>query len=140
MAGLTDYHLPIKHLLMRTSLALHRDTPVDGASQYSEHAWRLLAPTTMDGGPMLNVEYLATFEVHSDFVRRRLAYVDNVADGATSLLEGDTLKRKLICSRYTEGLPAVAPERLADLRDAMTEYASAVRTSSAGRRTGLLPN
>lgn len=138
LAGLTDYHSAVQSLLKRTSYALFRHAEVDGAREYSEYVWSLLAPNGLDAGRILRVESLARFNVDAGFVRRRLAYIDKVVSACSGLTAGEPIKGKLICSRYTEGLPMLERQVISELGDQLGRYAEAVRSSQLGASSGLV--
>jgi hypothetical protein len=129
LAPLTDrQESHVQELLQRTSLALFRHSPVEPPiASYAEAAWlRLPVP---EPGEVLPLGQLAMFDPEPAFFRRRLAYMDKFVAGCESLRLSGTLPQKLICTRYTTGLPALPAEVVAQFGDTLHCYSDAVRAS-----------
>jgi hypothetical protein len=122
LAPLTDRQgSDVQAVLQRTSTAFYRDVEVpDLVSSYVDTAWRKLpAPTP---GFSLMTQRLQTFEPVSPFFRRRLTYLQNFVDGCDEVLGGRSVSRKLICARYTEGLPTLDHDAVRQFRNSMDDY------------------
>lgn len=128
--SLTDHHPRVQALLQATSQAIFRGHEGAATAAYTKHVWNRLVPPGNPAPvvPRLNLDELAFFQVTPDFIKRRLAYLDKFVDGADTVLAGKPLTRKLICTRYTTGLPLLAPGAVQEFRTAMHHYAHAVRT------------
>jgi hypothetical protein len=126
LAPLTDRQgSVVQQILQRTSIALFRDASVaEPLAPYTERAWRQLLPPT--AGPKLSLARLATFEPDEGFVARRVAYLNKFVIGCDSVLSTGQLTAKLICSRYTVGLPLLDTSAVRAFRDAMNAYRDAV--------------
>lgn len=61
------------------------------------------------------IEDLNFFDSSNEFVARRRASLAAVRDAADILLQGGRLSRKIISSRFTEGLPSVGVDELTSL-------------------------
>lgn len=129
LAGLTDYHTRVQDLLKRTSFEIYADVTVKGPLAHAEYAWGLLTPTALATGETLDTSSLASFSVDPAFVRRRVAYLDKIIAGLDRLLAREPLQTKIICSRYTDGLPTLNHQALREFRSAMSEYRDSVRAS-----------
>lgn len=129
LAPLTDRQGgDVQALLQRTSIALFGDVEVpDPISAYIAEAWeKLPAPSP---GVLLDRAQLQKFEPVPTFFSRRLAYVDNFVRGCDEVLEGRPLSRKLICTRYTEGLPSLKREDTLRFRNEMDRYRRAASSA-----------
>jgi hypothetical protein len=126
LAPLTDRHeSPVQGLLQRTSLALFRSSHVGPhLATYAEKAWARLP--TPEPGAVLALEQLTFFKPESPFIRRRVAYLDKFVLGCDSVRRSGRLTSKLICSRYTEGLPRLPLDVVDKFGDAMRAYRDAV--------------
>lgn len=127
LSALSDVHgSHVQRLLQRTSIALFRTKLVsETVRPYAGYAWsRLPGPPTSARG--LDISKLALFEVDDAFIARRVKYLDSFVGGAEEVLRSGVLRRKLISTRYTTGLPLLDPEAVADFRTAMSDYRNAV--------------
>ena len=122
LAPLTDLQgSEVQAVLQRTSIALFRDVDVPSpVCDYSETAWRKLSAPAP--GTALVTQRLQKFESVPAFFSRRLTYLDNFVSGCDEVLGGRSLSRKLICSRYTEELPALDHDAIRQFRNAMNDY------------------
>lgn len=127
LSALSDIHEShVQLILQRTSFSLFRAVEcAPSVRKYSEYAWgRLPHPPTT--GRTLDVSELALFEVDAAFVARRMAYLNSFISGADEVLQTGRLSRKLISTRYTQGLPLLDPAAIANFRDALASYRNAV--------------
>ena len=114
----------IQSILQRTSIALFRHAGVPNpVSVYAEAAWQKL-PTPAPGAA-LTAQRLQRFEPVPGFFSRRLTYLDNFVSGCDEVLDGRQLTRKLICTRYTEGLPTLDHADIRQFRNSMEGYRQA---------------
>lgn len=122
LAPLTDRQGgDVQAMLQRTSLALFRSVEVpDSLAPYVDGSWRQLP--NPGPGVALDTVRLQKFEPVPAFFARRLAYLDKFISGCDEVLDGRSLTRRLICSRYTEGLPSLDRARIRQFRDAMDDY------------------
>lgn len=125
IAPLTDRHEShVQELLQRTSLALFRDVAVEpGLAGYAENAWRRLPVPS--AGASLPLGDLTYFEPEVPFFRRRVRYLDQFIAGCDSLKRDGYLSGKLICSRYTEGLPLLPLDVVGRFGSVMKAYRDA---------------
>lgn len=129
LAPLTDRHEShVQELLQRTSLAIFRDAPVEPEMRvYSERAWaRLPSPPP---GPSLSPDGLAFFNPEPAFFKRRVDSVDKVVSGCDEIQRTGRLARKVICSRYTEGLPSLPIDVVTAFARDLNAYSEASRRS-----------
>ena len=129
ISPLTDHHPRTRALLQHTSQLLFRGRGEGPTSSYTDYVWAKLAPRSAEpeAGPSLDLERLAFFSADRAFVNRRLAYIDTFIDGADRVLAGRPLVRKIICTRYTIGMPQLEPAALTEFRTALGDYRAAVR-------------
>jgi hypothetical protein len=114
-------------LLKRISLSLFRKVPTaPGVREFAERSWDRLGVGPQAAGAE-EVAELAKFTPNEAFFRRRLASIDMFVDGCASVLAGRPLERKIVCSRYTNGLPGLDHTLIAEFSEALYEYAQGVR-------------
>ena len=126
LAPLSDRHEShVQLMLQRTALSIFGEACVaPSLAPYVSYAWaRLPVPSR---GWALSTPELAYFDVDEAFVRRRVAYLDRFVRGADEVLENGRLDRKIVCSRYTTGLPLVDRDAVTRLRDELHRYRVAV--------------
>ncbi len=129
LAPLTDRQGgKVQDILQRTSVALFGNVQVpEPLNAYAEEAWSKLPLPEI--GVALAVEDLHTFEPAPAFFSRRLAYLDNFVSGCDEVLAGRPLAKKLICTRYTQGLPGIHHDETRKFRSAMDDYRRACSDS-----------
>ncbi|MDC7120268.1 hypothetical protein OMK64_01810 [Cellulomonas fimi] len=131
LSPLTDHHPRVQALLQRTSQQMFHGRELIQApvSRYSDYVWSKLVPRSAEpsSGPMLDLGELAFFDVDAAFVKRRLIYVDTFVDGVDRVLAGQSLRKKIICSRYTAQMPLLEHDALAKFRTDLDDYRAAVR-------------
>ena len=122
LAPLTDRQGgEVQTFLQRTSIALFGDLEVpEPLSAYAEEAWSKLP--SPDPGIALATGGLQEFEPVPAFFSRRLAYLDNFVKGCDEVLADRPLAKKLICTRYTQGLPQLHRDETRKFRNAMDDY------------------
>ncbi|WP_418345524.1 hypothetical protein [Rhodococcus pyridinivorans] len=127
---------PVQAILQRTSIKTFRDVSLSPSLKtFAERAWgKLPLPSA---GPALPVHQLAFFEPDDKFFDRRIAYLDKVIAGCASVLHTGTLSSKLICSRYTVGLPLLEPSSARTFHDAIASYRTALTAGQLLRVTPL---
>ncbi len=110
--------------LQRTSIARFREASVaPGVAPYAARSWSMLDEP--DAGPRI-VDAPPEFRPNPAFFKRRVTYLAKFVAGCDELLEGRSLKRKLICTRYTAELPQLAPPALSSFSNALRDYGDAV--------------
>jgi len=129
ISPLTDHHQRTRELLQRSSQLLFRGNSEGATSRYTDYVWAKLAPRSAEPatGPSLDLAELAFFGVDRAFINRRLAYIDTFVDGVDRVLAGLPLARKIICTRYTAGMPLLEPAALTVFRTELDDYRTAVR-------------
>jgi hypothetical protein len=107
---------PVQRALQSMAWSLYRDAPVEvHLRDVVEEAWRLL-PSPAVIHPV-NVNDLNLFVPTARFLTTRHARISLVIDYLERLDQGSPLPRKVIATRYTDGLPGVGQaERQALLR------------------------
>lgn len=132
LAPLTDRQGgDIQAILQRTSIAFFGDVEVpDSLSSYVKESWSKLPPPAP--GITLATERLQNFEPVSAFFSRRLAYLNNFVSGCDEILNGRMPTKKIICSRYTRGLPVLDHAEIRRFRNAMEQYRRAVDDGRKG--------
>lgn len=127
IAPLTDRQgSRVQMMLMQTALYLYAAAPMRPLiEEYSKYAWsRLPAPLPEFGA--LRADHLAQFTPDAAFYRRRIAYLDQFISGAGSVLATGSLTRKVVCTRYTTGLPLLDREHIAAFGTALGDYRDAL--------------
>lgn len=132
LAPLSDRHEShAQELLQRTSMEVFRNVAVPSPLDvYTESAWEKLPPPP--AGPALPRSQLAFFEPDDSFFARRIAYLTKVMAGCASVLDTGALRSKVICSRYTAGLPLLEPAAVKEFHEAITTYRTAVTAAGFG--------
>jgi hypothetical protein len=132
LAPLTDRQGgDIQAVLQRTSIALFGDVEVpESLRGYTSASWSKLPPPGRGIG--IATERLQKFEPVSSFFSRRLNSLDNFVSGCDQVLDDRLLTRKLICSRYTEGLPTLDRADIRQFRNAMDDYRRACSVGLPG--------
>lgn len=125
LAPLTDRHdSHVQHMLKRESYRRFRDAPVGpSVAQYAERGWARLAPPPP--GPVFSQGDVPEFRPNRAFFRRRLAYLTKFVEGCDAVVATGHMSKKLICTRYTEGLPALQPAAVSAFATEMREYRDA---------------
>lgn len=126
IAPLTDRQSSeVQRTLQRTSFALFRQVAVrDTLRPYADYGWsKLQAPPP---GHVLATEQLAMFDPHEKFFHSRVNYLDKFVAGTDSVLTRGSLSAKLICTRYTIGLPQLDTSAISSFGLAMKDYRDAV--------------
>jgi hypothetical protein len=125
VAGLSDTEGSfVQQFLQRLSLKVFRDVPVAGGhSALVTRIWELLpAPKDDDEIPLPAITDLSFFEPTEAFYSRRAAMIRRAGE---ALRDGGASK-KVISSRYTEGLHSVAPAARLALGGFLIGYADAI--------------
>lgn len=125
VAGLSDLEGSfVQRFLQRLSLHLYRDAPVAaGHRELVARIWELMPSPAGDAEvPLPPIKRLSFFEPTDAFVRRRVATLRVVA---TALANGSPAGR-VVSTRYTTGIPAVAPNARATLSSFLDGYADSV--------------
>ncbi|OBI76359.1 hypothetical protein [Mycolicibacterium fortuitum] len=122
----------VQRTLQRTSMALFREAKVPSQLQpYAEYGWSKLHEPPP--GYVLPVDRLAMFDPHEKFFRNRINYLDKMVAGTQAVLTCGSLPAKLICSRYTVGLPQLDRAAIFEFGTAMKDYRNAVVNASSAR-------
>ena len=119
----------VQRILQRTSIALFRDADVPSPLRpYTDYGWSKLQ--TPPEGHVMPVDQLAIFDPFGSFFRRRVSYLDKFVAGTESVLTRGSLPGKLICTRYTVGLPELDDAAISDFGTAMEDYRDAVASAA----------
>ena len=131
LAPLTDRQGgDVQAVLQRTSIALFGSVRVlKPLSKYAENAWRKLPDPHL--GMTLQIQQLSKFDPPQAFFVRRLRYLDKFVQGCDDVLNNRPVRGKLICSRYTEGLPTLEHDEIRRFRDTLDTYRNACSASLA---------
>lgn len=129
LAPLTDRQDSwVQAVLQGTSRERYLGVPVaEPVKSYADYGWQRL-PAPRDD-VRLDPHEVPEFSADAGFFRRRLRYLDDFVAGCDRVLAGQSLEKRLICSRYTVGLPALAAEPVTAFREQIAGYAGAVRTA-----------
>lgn len=130
LSALTDRQSSeVQRTLQRTSIALFRKANLPARLRpYAEYGWSKLQEPPR--GHVLPTERLAIFDPQEKFFRNRVRYLDKFVAGTESVLASGSLPTKLICSRYTQGLPKLGSAAVSDFSTAMKDYRDAVVSAS----------
>jgi hypothetical protein len=74
---------------------------------------------------------MAEFQPDAAFFRRRSAYLTRFIDGCEQVLAHATTGNKLICTRYTVGLPQLSADAVRSLAESMRQDRDAVASAVA---------
>lgn len=96
-------------------------------ASYADYCWSQLPEPR--AGRELNGAVMAEFAPDAAFFRRRVAYLSKFVAGCGQVLEHGRMSKKLICTRYTVGLPAVEADAVAAFAAQMRDYRDAVESS-----------
>ena len=131
LAPLTDTDMAFPQVLLKaTTLRMFTaEEPARAVAQYIRNNWRHLAlaeaaSVIPDG--WTSPTDLATFTPTVDYARRRLKYNRKLTAGVAAAASGEPLARRIICSRYTVGLPLLAAPALQQLAQTLSRYDDAV--------------
>jgi hypothetical protein len=114
----------IQSVLQQTSLALFGEIQVrKPLEEYAKSAWQKLP--SPPAARALSVDRLAMFDPLRSFYVRRLRYLEKFVRGCDEVLNGHPISEKLICSRYTDGLPTLEHEAIRQFRDTIDGYRTA---------------
>ena len=80
---------------------------------------------------MLDSRLVAEFQPDLVFFRRRVAYLTKVVLGCETVIASGMTGRKLLCTRYTKGLPTLAREDILSFGQEMRTYRDAVALTLA---------
>lgn len=125
LAPLTDRQgAEVQAVLQRTSIAFFGAVKIpEPLRAWTSASWsKLPAPGP---GIELDTHHLNHFEPVPAFFSRRSAYLESFVNGCDAILNGRSLDRKLICARYTEGLPGLDHPDIRTFRNAMDNYRQA---------------
>ena len=124
IAKLTDIEgSTVQRTLQEMAWARYRNCNVDAhVCDAAEEAWALLPPPTQAGTH--DMETWNYFIPTDGFVKRRQARVHSVLTAVQTVLSGAQLPKKVISTRYTEGLPLVDPAALLELEGHLKRFAS----------------
>ena len=132
IAKLTDLEGSIvQRTLQEMSWARYRDAEVDPhLREVVEEAWAILpAPTASRADDVDSWNY---FHPPETFVTARVSRVKAVLAAADAVVAGDPLAKKVISTRYTEGLPLVEVSALVALRDHLRRFLPADASGNSG--------
>jgi hypothetical protein len=110
-------------------VSLFRRAPVDASvAPFAESSWQRLEPLPP---PAEDQSALPVFSPDESFFNRRLKSIDQFVEGCEQVLAGEPLARKIICSRYTNGLPDLDPVQIRSFSQSLDGYAMALRATAA---------
>ena len=120
----------IQTTLQATARAIYEPAPVAAhLREPVDEAWQLLPPPKVRVSP--NLEALNWFVATPAFFATRTARLSIVIKALETLGAGGTLDKKVISTRYTEGLPDVPQDRRSMLLDHLMRFASPRESISA---------
>jgi len=114
----------VQEALKSTSWAIYRHAPVaDGLQLVADEAWALL-PTPAPATESLVIGELNWFVATLGFLETRRRRIDEVLRALDDLSNGLPLTKKVVTTRYTEGLPRLDGQVVQNLRTHMQRFAS----------------
>lgn len=117
----------VQQFVQATSLRLYRDRRVNSRlTAIVDEAWELLDPpdrVSLAAAPA--PDELNFARPTSKWLKARMRDLENVIEGLRLARERRPLERKVVSSRYTQGLPKVAKTRLEQLEGQLTAYRAA---------------
>jgi hypothetical protein len=118
----------VQTYLQAVSVKIYRDTPVAAPIRpIVESAWqRLPLPVGIPQQGLPDVANLNFFEPETSWFDRRIKTVRSVVEGLELVTSGQAQAQKIFSSRYTAGLPSVAPAKVQILLQLLAEYLAAV--------------
>ena len=126
-----------QRFVQATSLKVYRTVEINEKLRpFVEDAWKLL-PTDC-GIPeeaLPKVEELNYFSIPENFLSRKLDNVRTVSEGLSDVAQGCTPGRKILHTRYTEGLQSVEKTAAKALSEILDCCADGVESSIASRKT-----
>ena len=119
IAKLTDLEgESVQRILQAMSFRIYRNAPVKpGMEPIVRDAWGLIPPPRREIQE-INLSELNWFEATPRFLDTRLSRLKTVVSALEALECGEPITKKVTTTRYSEGLPRVAPES----RRALLEY------------------
>ncbi|MCH8900293.1 MAG: hypothetical protein IH942_07365 [Acidobacteria bacterium] len=113
--------------LQALSLKLYRDAPItDDLRPFVEAPWSLLPDPGIPEADLPDLSDLSFFECDDTFFASRKRAIGDVLGALQSLERGDILNKKLISSRYGDGLPSVSAGRRSALMGELASYLAAL--------------
>lgn len=104
---------PVQRALQSMAWSIYRRASVAPELRETvEESWRLL-PSSVEVS--VDVTRLHWFDVTDKFIQTRRAKLKVVVEALRTLRDGGELEKKVIATRYTEGLPNVSAEARAEL-------------------------
>lgn len=127
LSYLSDQHEShVQRILQATSIGMFRSVEVrTPLGAYAETAWAAL-PAPPPGTSPLDIDELALFHVDGKFIQRRAAYLTQVVSGVEEALLTGAIQKKVISTRYTQGLPGLENSALENFRNTLTDYRAAI--------------
>jgi hypothetical protein len=111
---------PIQNALKSLSWSIYHDQEVElSLRAVVDEAWAML-PDSSSAVPLTQsaMTELNWFESNARFLGLRRQRLDEVIDALEKIARGEVLTRKVVATRYTEGLPHVTQER----REALLQF------------------
>lgn len=127
-----------QHYLQAVSLALYRNVPFGSRSrQYVDSAWELLPDPEFSELDLPPVETLSFFRHDHGIVSSWKKRVRSVVEGLDRPFEEPAARRKVVSSRYTEGIVRLLPTTRHRLANYLSDYLDSLdpRPNSGGRPT-----
>jgi hypothetical protein len=121
----------VQQLLQHISIRMFsREAVAQPLAAYADVAWaKLPAPPRSIPDELVRPDGLACFEPSAQFFRRRLSYNRRLTTGVAAIAEGRRPDKKIICSRYTTGLPELPMATLSEFSSLLRAYDDAVASS-----------
>lgn len=114
----------VQRYLQAVSLKFYRQAPVPHPLAVRvEQVWsELPSPVDIDEADLPSIEELSVFQVTDRWMSRRRDTLRRVVRGMEAVLAGLPLGRKVISTRYTDGLPLVERARLERTAESLATY------------------
>ena len=118
----------VQTYLQAISVKIYRGLPVaEPLGPIVEQAWnRLPIPAGIPEQGLPDVASLNFFEPDAKWFDRRIRALRSVVDGLALVTSGLVPVDKIFSTRYTAGLPSVAPAKVKILTELLTEYLTGV--------------
>ena len=123
----------VQTFLQALSVKIYRTVPIERQLRHLvEPIWELLPERDEASIVTLpNVADLNYFKFDEKWLTRRVRTLDGVVQALTDVCAGTAPLKKVVATRYGEGLGGVKSTAAAKLRDELSAYRNAVMTDSA---------
>jgi hypothetical protein len=143
VAKLTDREGSFSQIYLQAlSVSIYRDLPVAPVMQpFVKEAWsRLPISDAIPKQGLPKIDELSFFNDEPSFRKRRIIDIESVSIAIQRAIEGKPLEKKVVSSRYSEGLCLLDSEALKPLGSTLAKYLEAVlETITSDKSTFKVP-